>query len=279
MADRDGTGRACATTVDPAARGHAALHASCVQGPGSTERTGAAWIARGLAAPVRRRRLADSALALPILFLPILALPILAACSPRALAPSPNDRLREALATRTAERDAARARASELETRLAALEASAPVDPEVAAATPRLAGVEVSGMSTARLLAGEGPAATGTVALVLVPRDGLGRFLQVAGRLEATFALLVPGEAPIAGGTVRLSPGELRDRYRAGFLGEHYTIEVPIEWESARSPRAVAVSAEFVDGASGRRFPITTTLPLAPAAARPAGSATDGDSR
>jgi hypothetical protein len=197
-----------------------------------------------------------------------LALVALGACSPRALAPSPSDRLREALATRTAERDAALARASGLETRLAALESAAPIDAEVAAAIPRLAGVEVSGMSAARALAGDGTTAAGTVALVLVPRDGLGRFVQVAGRLEATFAILVPGAAPIAGGIVRLSPAELRDRYRAGFLGEHYTVEVPILWDAASSPRAVAVSAELVDGTSGRRFPITTTLPLLPAPTR-----------
>lgn len=266
MAELEGTERACITARDHATRG-----------PDATR----ARLARPAGSPVRRpaasaRRL----LGIPSLAVPVLALPILAACSPRALAPSPTDRLREALATRTAERDAAEARASELETRLAMLEAAAPVDAEVAAATPRLAGVEVSGMSMARRLAGDGPTATGTVALVLVPRDGLGRFLQVAGRLEATFALLVPGEPPLAGGTVRLSPTELRDRYRAGFLGEHYTVEAPIEWDPARTPRAVAVSAEFIDGASGRRFPITTTLPIAPVASgRAPAPAGDGESR
>ena len=33
-----------------------------------------------------------------------------------------------------------------------------------------------------------------------------------------------PGAAPTVGGPVPLSPGDLRDRYRAGFLGEPFTI-------------------------------------------------------
>ncbi len=134
---------------------------------------------------------------------------------------------------RTAERDVALARASELETRLAEVEADAVggADPEIVAATPR--------------------------------------FLQVAGRLEATFAVLVPGEPPLPGATVRLSPAALRDRYRTGFLGEHYTVEAPIEWDPAKTPRSVAVSAEFVDGASGR--PVTATLPFVPDRPAPRG--------
>jgi hypothetical protein len=199
-------------------------------------------------------------------------------CRPRALAPSAADRLREELVVRTAERDVALARASELETRLAEVEADAVggADPEIVAATPRVARIEVSSLSAARRLAvdssaGEGATGRGTVALVLVPRDGLGRFLQVAGRLEATFAVLVPGEPPLPGATVRLSPAALRDRYRTGFLGEHYTVEAPIEWDPAKTPRSVAVSAEFVDGASGRRFPVTATLPFVPDRPAPRG--------
>lgn len=74
-------------------------------------------------------------------------------CGARALAPNESDRLREELAARTAERDAALARASELDTRLRQLatERAAEVDPEVAESLPALAAVAVSGLSTARL--------------------------------------------------------------------------------------------------------------------------------
>lgn len=194
-------------------------------------------------------------------------LPLLAVgCEARVLVPSENDRLRELVATRTEERDQALARASELETRLeAALAASraaagAASDPEAVEATPALATFAISSLTSARET-GPGRA---DLALVLVPSDGRGRFLQVVGRLKATVVAIVPGQEPLPAATVDLGPKELRDRYRSGFMGTHYTVEVPVAWASAEPARALGVALEFTEAASGRRFLATSTIQVLP---------------
>lgn len=193
----------------------------------------------------------------------------LAGCRGRALAPNANDALREELARRTDERDAAVARASELESKLAASEKAraGSSDPEVEAARPALARLSISGLSAIRP---SGPD-TAACALVLVPSDGLGRFTQVAGTLKVSVAAMVPGSAPLPAGTLVLKPLELRERYRSGFLGTHYTIEMPLAWDAgalSSAPTAFAVAVEFSDGPSGRTFPASATIPMSPIEAK-----------
>lgn len=187
----------------------------------------------------------------------------LAGCGGRALAPNASDALRAELAVRTRERDEALARAAELDAKLLALNAerNARVDPEVAEAMPALAAVGLSSLSTARLTA----PTKADLAIVLAPTDGLGRFIQLTGTVRASVAALVPGRDPIPAGSVTLSPKVLRDRYRSGFMGTHYTIELPIEWSGAEPARGVSVAGEFVDGTTGKRYPILGTVPVVPA--------------
>lgn len=189
-------------------------------------------------------------------------------CAGRALAPSAADAVREELAIRTGERDAARARSAELEAKLEVLakDRRGSVDPEVAEAMPALASVALSSLSTARLVS-PGKA---ELAVVLSPADGLGRFIQITGSVRASFSALLPGRDPIAAGKLAVSPKELRDRYRSGFMGTHYSIEVPIEWQGPDAPRAVAVTGEFVDGLTGRTYPFLGTVPVV--SARPTGA-------
>ena len=195
---------------------------------------------------------------------------ILGGCRGRVLAPTTADGLRQELIERTRERDMARARLAELETEVArlAVERTPPIGSEstpalraeAAAATPALAAVGISGLSAAKLL----DANTATLALVLNPTDGLGRFLQVVGTVRVSVATLVPGREPLPVAGLTVGPLELRDSYRAGFLGAHYTLELPLRWDGSDPARAVAVSTEFTDALSGRKFASAATIPILP---------------
>lgn len=191
------------------------------------------------------------------------AVAMLVGCGGRALAPNASDALRSELAVRTKERDEAVARVAELDAKLLALaaERNARIDPEVAEAMPALAGVALSSLSTARQTA----PTKAELSIILAPTDGLGRFLQMTGTVRASVAALVPGRDPIPAGSVTLGPKALRDCYRSGFMGTHYTIEMPIEWSGAESARGVSVSGEFVDGTTGKRYPFLGTVPVVPA--------------
>ncbi len=101
-----------------------------------------------------------------------------------------------------------------------------------------------------------------TLSLVVVPRDGLGRVIQVVGTLKVSVAVLVPGQAPLAAAAATITPLPLREAYRDGFLGSHYTIEVPLEWESAAVARAASVSIEFTDALTQRALPAAATIPI-----------------
>ena len=230
-------------------------------------------------------------------------------CRGRVLAPNANDGLRAELVERTSERDAARARVSELESEVAGLAARlsakdaartpaeqgnaggqtaaqlaeiASLRAEAAAATPALASIAISSLSNAKVTStavetgagtgggtgagtGAGTSTTageGLLTLIVVPSDGLGRFIQIAGWLDLSATVLVPGAAPAPALATRVGPNALRSCYRSGFLGTHYTVEQPIRWTGEGAPRAVSVAIEFVDPVTGRRFPATATVPF-----------------
>ncbi len=200
----------------------------------------------------------------------------LVACSAKILRPTDADALREQLARVTQQRDDAVLRESELQTRLATLERerNGATDPDALAAVATIARVGISGLTMVR----ETSADTATLALVIVPEDGLGRFIQAAGTLKVSVAALAPGCAPMAAGTLTVTPLALRDCYRAGLLGTHYTVEIPLKWSGsdAQPPatvRAVSVAIDFTDALSGRSFPAAATIQVLPP--RPSPAVTD----
>ncbi|MBI1303866.1 MAG: hypothetical protein GC172_08775 [Phycisphaera sp.] len=204
-----------------------------------------------------------------------------AGCSGRALVPNESDRLREELAAANDARGRAESRADELESRLASLarERQGEIDPEVAAALPALASVTLSSKSTARLADSEPSAQDGgtlSVALIVTPADGLARFIQITGTLRLTVAALVAGADAIETTSVTVGPKALRDAYRSGFLGTHYTVECTVPWKGESAPRALSVAGEFTDGLTGRVYPIVGTVPVV-AAPRRAATASASD--
>jgi hypothetical protein len=194
-----------------------------------------------------------------------------AGCAGRALVPNEADTLREQLAVRTGERDAALARISELDAKLLRLSAeqATKIDPEVAQALPALARIQVSDLSTARLTSQN----TANLAVVIEPTDALGRFLQVTGTVRVTAAAIVAGDPPLAAGTLTLGPAALRERYRSSMMGTHYTLELPIEWAGDKPASAISVVCEFKDGLSGRNYGAAATLPVS---RRPVASKSEG---
>jgi hypothetical protein len=197
-----------------------------------------------------------------------------AGCAGRALVPNEADALREQLARRTGERDAALAKVSELDAKLLRLSAeqATKIDPEVAQALPALARLEISELSTARLTSQN----TANLAVVIEPTDALGRFLQVTGTVRMTAAAVVAGDPPLAAGTLTLGPAALRERYRSSMMGTHYTLEFPIEWTGGKPASAISVVCEFKDGLTGRTYGTAATLPVSrrPAATKPEGRET-----
>jgi hypothetical protein len=175
----------------------------------------------------------------------------LAGCSARALGPSPNDALRDenrALRESNAELTA---RIGELEARLATVEAERSeggVDPEVVANTPAVRRLELKSGSVVESLPDQ--AGRGIARVWLEPVDARGRFVQVTGWLEVAITALPASGPAVPIGSVRLGPAEVRDAYRSGFMGTHYTVEVPVDLAAAGASPNFAVAATFTEGRS-----------------------------
>jgi hypothetical protein len=84
----------------------------------------------------------------------------------------------------------------------------------------------------------------------------------------------------VPAGSVTIGPKALRDAYRSGFLGTHYTIELPLKWDGAEVARAASVSVEFTDAFTGKSYPSQGTVPVVKAAAgTPAAEAAPAQNR
>lgn len=208
----------------------------------------------------------------------------LVGCQAKVLSPTPADQLRRQNAELTAKVESLERQLSESRTALATAESrrvaaasdpaagsaaetgiGQPLSAEAIEATPHLAGVSIAGSShTDRPLTGDGCVAR----IYMAPVDGLGRFLQVVGTASVTLYWSPPGcEAEVLA-CHEFGPLALRDAYRSGFGGAHYTLEWPIDPASAgRSPAGegeppsawscgspIEVKVEFTDARSGRVF-------------------------
>ena len=88
--------------------------------------------------------------------------------------------------------------------------------------------------------------------LYILPIDGRGRFVQMVGDLSAHAAVLPGDSDAVTIGRVSLSPTQLRESYRASFMGTHYTITVPLDLEGIDADECTA-QVEFLDGLTGDR--------------------------
>ena len=154
----------------------------------------------------------------------------------------------------------------ELERQAAAAAETCDLDPALLRAIPHVAEITVGRLSHGRDTTGDG--AADLLRIYIQPADGEGRFTPLTGELRVTAALQPEeGEATTIG-RVRLSPEEVRDRYRSGFTGTHYTVELPIEPPADADPATLAQEAEalvrvdYTDGLTGKRLSTQRTVRL-----------------
>jgi len=172
-----------------------------------------------------------------------------------------NDRLRrEAIAAQDAIR-ALELERNELRQKVAELAAGrkATLPDDALAALPRVASLEIGRLSGLTPLPNPAsPDAPATsIVLSLTPQDGRGRFTQLVGTARAE-ALVLPADAaeqPRRIASVTLSPAALRDAYRSGLTGTHYTIDLPLDPPLPRSATArpsIVLRVEFDDALTGQ---------------------------
>lgn len=188
----------------------------------------------------------------------MVALSSLAGCSgAKVLKPNENDRLRGQVNELNAKVEDLTRQKVQLEQQLAVLtkqmQEAAGVDPAIAAVTPRLAQVRIGSESHYQCTQ---PGQQCLARVYLEPQDGLGRFLQVVGSVEVSvFQLTAAGESARLGhGSFDLI--QVRDAWRGGIMGSHYTFELPLACEQWNGTGDVTVKLEFVDATTGRHFSV-----------------------
>lgn len=171
------------------------------------------------------------------------------------------------------ENDALRRRIMELEHRSTQLEGEkaelaskvrerarldATIDPEALEALPRLTRVDIDALSG--FVPADPTSPASSVVIAFAPKDGRGRFVQVAGTARVE-ALMAPGwietgsrGEPRRLGVVTLAPLALRDAYRAGFGGSYYEATVPLDApidRSGKRPPVLILRVELSDAITG----------------------------
>lgn len=199
-----------------------------------------------------------------------------------------NDTLRRQVVDLESQVQALSAERGELQAKLAEIlrERDAAVDSgqpgaEVVESLPRCAGIEFSRYTG--LADRDGIPGPEAIDIYLRPFDGRQRFVQVAGRLSITATLVPPGTAtePLgagkgsAGSSVAASPGtaaprtlakldlgprEIREAYRSGPLGTHYTVSLPLDPANQPLNGVVVVYVTFTDAISGLAHEATQVL-------------------
>lgn len=178
---------------------------------------------------------------------------------------SENDRLRDRVAALEVELTAERRRAVEAEAKLAEvarLSEAGEGGPAAAVvrAMPRCAGIEFERLT--QLSDRDGAPGYEVVDVYLVPRDGRGRFVQVAGDLAVSLVEIdsVTAEQRVVAKAL-LGPEALRDAYRSTLITTHYTVALGIE-PAMVEPAAgsLLLIAQFSDAVTGLVHTVTKPL-------------------
>ena len=179
-------------------------------------------------------------------------------CNPTVFTPNQNDELRRQVRDLEEQVNAAKAKQVELEQQLAqsakSAEEKSSIDPAILAATPHVASVQIGGSSG--YLATKVGVETGgcTARIYLEPSDGLGRFLQIVGSVQISVFDLKAGGKSQTLGKAEFSPSQVRDAWRGGILGSHYTLEIPLAGSDWNCQGSVTAKLEFLDGTTGKIF-------------------------
>lgn len=91
--------------------------------------------------------------------------------------------------------------------------------------------------------------------------DGRERAVQVAGSAVVEAILVDAAGGSRSLGIAELGPVAWQEAFRSGFLGTHYSVEIPIEWSPELSG-SVLVRATVDDALTGRQLQAETLYPL-----------------
>jgi len=187
--------------------------------------------------------------------------------SARVMMPTDNDGLRREVQALREQVSALEAQRAELQQQLAA--ATTPIaevgtlDAQVAEATPRLVSLVVEGASHFRAGGSASGTSTCEAVIYIKPTDGRGRFMQIVGRARASaFQLHADGRVASLG-AAEWGPIEVRDAWRDGIFGAHYTLRLPLAaegWTCAAG--TVTVRVEFASQPDGRTYASQREIPF-----------------
>lgn len=172
-------------------------------------------------------------------------------CKATVLKPSAGDTIRAENQTLKQKLDASELAAAALEQQLLALKASdSKREPseEVRDATPVVASISLVSGSMIRREEGKD-----TAILLFAAQDGLGREMQCVGTLAITVTAATAGADAVTLATTSIGAKALRDCYRAGFMGAHYTVELPLT-ATTDDMRTALITARFTDGWTNKEF-------------------------
>ncbi len=129
--------------------------------------------------------------------------------------------------------------------------------------TPRVATLGIGTRSHVRPVREPGDVRARRLIVYVEPADGRGRFVQMVGALTVHVDVLPLDAEPVSIGHLDLAPAELRDAYRSGMLGTHYTAEVPLDVSDAAGISSCDVRVVYTDGRTGRRLDTHASIDLA----------------
>jgi hypothetical protein len=169
-----------------------------------------------------------------------------------------NDRLRREVITLQERIRHLEGRERELSIQLAKSSASlaAASSADLQDATPIVTTIEIDSLSGFTPADPSLPASK--VVWYISPLDGRGRFVQAVGPLSVEALLIDSTVGADSSGAIiasaTLSPRELRDAYRSGLMGTHYTVELPLAKPIPRpagSAPTLLLRAQFTDALHG----------------------------
>lgn len=185
----------------------------------------------------------------------------LCACSGKKDFSTENDTLRTQIMDLQGRVDQLQRRNRELESELqAASTVSDSLPAEVRQAIPHPVELSIGRLSHAR--DSNQDSTVDELLIYLQPRDGMGRMVPLVGELAVNAAILpAQGDAATIG-RVTLNPLQLRDAYRAGITGTHYTVQVPVKLPPDLRESEAIVRAIFTDGQTGQTLTAQRSIPL-----------------
>lgn len=169
------------------------------------------------------------------------------------------DVLRERILELERENERLVLRSAELQAELQAAAARpASLPAEALAAQPRVAGIRIGRLSHVADTDEDGQ--PDLLRLYVTSRDGRGRFLQLVGSLSLNAAILPADAEAVTVARCTLDPIELRETYRSGIGGTHYTIECPLTYPAAAGVDAIDVRVTYRDATSGREHTASRSI-------------------